>query len=144
MATSQADEEGLFNAARQIGAGAARAQYLREGAGGDEGLLRRVEALLAVHDAPDRLLDRPAAAEFSFFLAIPTLSAAFAHELLEVSGNLERAPIAEIAVGFVTAFIASVLVVKPFLGMVRRSGFAPFAWYRIAAGAALLTAVYVF
>ena len=89
-------------------------------------------------------LDRPVAAEFSFFLAIPTLSAAFAHELLEVSGNLDRAPIAEIAVGFVTAFIASVVVVKPFLGMVRRSGFAPFAWYRIAAGALLLAAVYVF
>ena len=59
MTTSQADEEVLFNAARQIGDGAARAQYLREAAGGDEGLLRRVEALLAVHDAPDRLLDRP-------------------------------------------------------------------------------------
>ncbi len=59
MTASQLDEEVLFNAARQIGDGAARAQYLREAAGGDEGLLRRVEALLAVHDAPDRLLDRP-------------------------------------------------------------------------------------
>src|SRR3954449_10786667 len=62
VTASQPDEEVLFNAARQIGDRAARAQYLREAAGGDEGLLRRVEALLAVHDAPDRLLDRPALA----------------------------------------------------------------------------------
>src|SRR5882672_2062622 len=62
VTASQADEEVLFNAARQIRDGAARARYLTEAAGGDEGLLRRVEALLAVHDAPDRLLDRPAAA----------------------------------------------------------------------------------
>src|SRR5882672_590236 len=62
VTASQPDEEVLFNAARQIGDGAARAEYVREAAGGDEGLLRRVEALLAVHDAPDRLLDRPAAA----------------------------------------------------------------------------------
>ena len=59
MTASQLDEELLFNAARHIGDGAARAQYLRDAAGGDEGLLRRVEALLAVYDAPDRLLDRP-------------------------------------------------------------------------------------
>jgi WD40 repeat protein/serine/threonine protein kinase len=52
----------LFNAARQIADVSARAQYLREATGGDEGLLRRVEALLAVHDAPDLLLDRPAVA----------------------------------------------------------------------------------
>ena len=47
----------------------------------------------------------------------------------------------EIAIGFVMAFIASALVVKPFLQFVRRSGFAPFAWYRIALGLALLAAV---
>jgi serine/threonine protein kinase/Flp pilus assembly protein TadD len=62
VTASHPDEEVLFNAARHIGDGAARARYLREAAGGDEGLLRRVEALLAVHDAPDRLLDRPAGA----------------------------------------------------------------------------------
>jgi undecaprenyl-diphosphatase len=47
----------------------------------------------------------------------------------------------EIAVGFIMAFIASALVVKPFLNYVRRSGFAPFAWYRIVLGLALLAAV---
>jgi undecaprenyl-diphosphatase len=44
----------------------------------------------------------------------------------------------EIAIGFVMAFAASAVVVRPFLQFVRRSGFAPFAWYRIAAGVALL------
>jgi undecaprenyl-diphosphatase len=83
-------------------------------------------------------VDRPAAAEFTFFLAMPTMAAAFAHDLLEVRHNLGAARGMEIAIGFVMAFIASALVVKPFLNYVRRSGFAPFAWYRIAAGLAVL------
>jgi len=86
-------------------------------------------------------LDRPAAAEFSFFLAIPTMSAAFAHDLLEARHNLASAQGAEIAIGFVTAFLASLLVVRPFLAFVRRSGFGPFAWYRIALGAIILGAL---
>jgi undecaprenyl-diphosphatase len=83
-------------------------------------------------------LDRPAAAEFSFFLAMPTMVAAFGYELMQVRAQLAPERAAEIAVGFVMAFIASAVVVKPFLYFVRRSGFAPFAWYRIAAGVGLL------
>ena len=83
-------------------------------------------------------LDRPAAAEFSFFLAMPTMVAAFVYELVQVRASLGTERSAEIAIGFVTAFIASAVVVKPFLYFVRRSGFAPFAWYRIAFGAGLL------
>jgi undecaprenyl-diphosphatase len=86
-------------------------------------------------------VDRAAAAEFTFFLAMPTMAAAFAHDLLEVRYDLGSARGLEIAIGFVTAFIASALVVKPFLNYVRRSGFAPFAWYRIVFGLALLAAV---
>jgi undecaprenyl-diphosphatase len=86
-------------------------------------------------------IDRPAAAEFSFFLAMPTMAAAFANEFLEARHNLGSARAEEIAVGFVMAFIASALVVKPFLNYVRRSGFAPFAWYRIVLGLALIAAV---
>ena len=86
-------------------------------------------------------VDRAAAAEFTFFLAMPTMAAAFAHDLLEVRHDLGSARGLEIAVGFVMAFLASAAVVKPFLHYVRRSGFAPFAWYRIAAGLALLAAV---
>ena len=88
-------------------------------------------------------VDRPAAAEFTFFLAMPTMAAAFAHDLLEVRHDLNSARGLEIAVGFVMAFIASALVVKPFLNYVRRSGFAPFAWYRIALGTAMLIGLYL-
>ena len=83
-------------------------------------------------------LDRPAAAEFSFFLAMPTMAAAFGYQLIQVRASLSPDRAAEIAVGFVMAFVASAAVVKPFLSFVRRSGFAPFAWYRIVVGAALL------
>jgi undecaprenyl-diphosphatase len=83
-------------------------------------------------------VDRPTAAEFTFFLAMPTMAAAFAHDLLEARHNLGFERGVEIVIGFVMAFIASALVVRPFLNYVRRSGFAPFAWYRIALGVVLL------
>jgi undecaprenyl-diphosphatase len=83
-------------------------------------------------------LDRPAAAEFSFFLAMPTMAAAFGYELMQVRTSLSPDRATEIVIGFVMAFIASAAVVKPFLSFVRRSGFAPFAWYRIVVGVGLL------
>jgi undecaprenyl-diphosphatase len=86
-------------------------------------------------------LERSAAAEFSFFLAMPTMAGAFAHDLWEVRHSLAPDRAAEIAVGFVMAFVAAAIVVRPFLAFVARSGFAPFAWYRIVAGAALLAAI---
>jgi undecaprenyl-diphosphatase len=87
-------------------------------------------------------LDRAAAAEFSFFLAMPTMMGAFAHDLWEVRTQLAPERALEIAIGFVTAFAAAVVVVRPFLRYVARSGFAPFAWYRIAAGALILVAMW--
>ena len=86
-------------------------------------------------------LDRPAAAEFSFFVAIPTMCAAFAHEFLEVRHQLTSERGAEIAIGFVMAFLSSLVIIRPFLGFVRRAGFAPFAWYRIVLGLGLLGAI---
>jgi undecaprenyl-diphosphatase len=85
-------------------------------------------------------LERTTAAEFSFFLSMPTMSAAFAHDLLEVRHILSVDRALEISIGFIAAFVAALVVVRPFLRFVGRSGFAPFAWYRIAAGAALLAA----
>jgi undecaprenyl-diphosphatase len=85
-------------------------------------------------------LDRAAAAEFSFFLAMPTMAAAFVHDLFKARDHLAPDRAAEIAIGFVMAFIAALVVVRPFLGFVRRSGFASFAWYRIALGLALVGA----
>ena len=86
-------------------------------------------------------LERTTAAEFSFFLAMPTMAAAFVHDLIDARHDLTAGRAEEIAIGFVMAFLASLLVVKPFLRFVGRSGFAPFAWYRIAAGAALALAL---
>jgi undecaprenyl-diphosphatase len=86
-------------------------------------------------------LDRRAAAEFSFFLAMPTMLAAFVYKLVDIKDALLASQALEIAVGFVMAFFAALVVVKPFLNFVSRSGFGPFAWYRIAAGLAILGAV---
>ena len=86
-------------------------------------------------------VERAAAAEFTFFLAMPTMAAAFGHELVEARHELASARGLDVAVGFVMAFLASALVVRPFLNYVRRSGFAPFAWYRIVFGVAVLAAI---
>ena len=83
-------------------------------------------------------LDRRAAAEFSFFLAMPTMVAAFALDFWTVKDHITSDRIAEIAVGFVFAFISAAVVVKPFLDFVTRVGFAPFAWYRIVFGIVML------
>ncbi len=85
-------------------------------------------------------LDRRAAAEFSFFLAMPTMGAAFVYELLKLRGHFAPGQGVEIVIGFVFAFLAALAVVKPFLRFVARTGFGPFAWYRIAAGLLILAA----
>ena len=86
-------------------------------------------------------LDRPTAAEFSFFVAMPTMVAAFAHDFLEVRSHIPVERALEIVIGFVMAFIASLVVVKPFLSIIRRLGFAPFASYRIILGFGLLAPI---
>ncbi len=88
-------------------------------------------------------LERPAAAEFSFFLAIPTMTGAFAKSMFEMRGQLAPDRMAEIGVGLSLAFVASLAVMRPFLRFVGRSGFAPFAWYRITAGLAIFGALAV-
>jgi undecaprenyl-diphosphatase len=83
-------------------------------------------------------LSQRAAAEFSFFVAMPTMIGAFVHDAWEVRHYLSPERTTEIGVGFVMAFLAALVVVRPFVNFISRSGFAPFAWYRIAAGIALL------
>lgn len=85
-------------------------------------------------------VERRTAAEFSFFLAIPTMLGATALELLKKGDQLTSATVGwdSIALGFVVAFIVALIVIKLFVGLVSRHGFAPFAWYRIIAGAAAL------
>jgi undecaprenyl-diphosphatase len=86
-------------------------------------------------------LERRVAAELSFFLAMPTMVALFVYKLVDIRHALVAERAADIAVGFVMAFIAALLVVKPFLDFVGRAGFGPFAWYRIAAGGAIYAAL---
>ncbi len=84
-------------------------------------------------------LERRAAAEFSFFLSIPTMTGAFVYDAYKNRDALSFGDAGVIGVGFVVAFLAALIVVKPFLGVVSRIGFAPFAYYRIALGTFVLT-----
>ncbi len=81
---------------------------------------------------------REAATEFSFFLAIPTMFGASALDLWKARHDLGGSEWNLIAVGFVVAFLSALVVVRGLVGFVSRHGFAPFAWYRIVAGIAIL------
>jgi len=88
--------------------------------------------------------DRRSAAEFSFWLAMPTMVGAFAYELYKSRGDLALGNnVAVIAVGFLFSFIFGWIVVKTFLGYVQRHSFALFAWWRILVGGVALLALYV-
>src|SRR5438477_8921340 len=78
--------------------------------------------------------DKHAAAEFSFFLAIPTMAGAFAYDAYKSRAELSFDHIAIIAIGFVVSFITAMVVVKAFLSYVTRHGFMPFAWWRVIVG----------
>ena len=83
-------------------------------------------------------VDRKAATEFSFFLAIPTMLGATVYDLYKNRALLGAEDFNVIAVGFAAAFVAALLVVRTVVGFVARHGFAPFAWYRIALGTVAL------
>ena len=88
-------------------------------------------------------LERRAAAEFSFFLAIPTMTGAFVYDLYKNREFLSFDDAGLISVGFVAAFLAALVVVRPFLAVVSRVGFAPFAYYRIVVGTFILALAYL-
>jgi undecaprenyl-diphosphatase len=85
-------------------------------------------------------LNRKAAAEFSFFLAVPTMFAATAYKMLkyhnEVGFNFSDAGI--LLIGNVVAFIVAIIAIKAFIGFLTKYGFKLFGWYRIIVGAAIL------
>jgi undecaprenyl-diphosphatase len=83
-------------------------------------------------------VDRRTAADFSFFLALPTLTGATVLQLTKHRDALTADSFGLIAVGFVVSFLVALAVVKAFLAVVTKHGFAPFAWYRIIAGTAAL------
>jgi undecaprenyl-diphosphatase len=83
-------------------------------------------------------VDRKTAAEFSFFLAVPTLTGATAYQLFKNRDALTSDQMGLIGIGALVSFVVAWIVVKAFLSIVTRYGFAPFAWYRIIAGVAAL------
>ena len=83
-------------------------------------------------------LDRKAAAEFSFFLAIPTMLGASALDLYKGWDLLNASLALDIAVASAAAFVTAIIVVRAFVTFLGRHTFVPFGWYRIAAGLAML------
>src|SRR5438445_173513 len=87
--------------------------------------------------------DRRSAAEFSFWLAMPTMAGAFAYDLLKSRGQLSMDNSILVAFGFAVSFVCAWIVVKTFLDYVQHHGFAVFAWWRVVVGALGLVALAV-
>ena len=88
--------------------------------------------------------DKRSAAEFSFFLAIPTMAGAVAYDLFKNRDILSADDAALIAVGFVVAFATALVVVRTVLDFVSRHGFTPFAYWRVLVGTVGLLALWAF
>ena len=86
-------------------------------------------------------VDRKSAAEFSFVLAIPTMLAASAYSLLKARNELSLDGLGQIVIGFLTAFVVALLVVRAVIAIIGRIGFTPFGWYRIGLGVVMLLAL---
>ncbi|WP_165321888.1 undecaprenyl-diphosphate phosphatase [Rhizorhabdus phycosphaerae] len=83
-------------------------------------------------------VERRTAAEYSFFLAIPTMVGATTLALWKARHELGDAQLTSIGIGFLVSFLVAIIVIRWFLNVVTRHGFAPFAWYRIVAGSIAL------
>jgi undecaprenyl-diphosphatase len=86
-------------------------------------------------------IDRRTAAEFSFFLALPTLTGATVLQMYKHRDAITGGDLQLIAVGALVSFVVAVAVIKAFMAVVTKHGFAPFAWYRIVAGIGALAAL---
>ncbi|MES2835683.1 MAG: undecaprenyl-diphosphate phosphatase [Pseudomonadota bacterium] len=89
-------------------------------------------------------VEKKAAAEFSFFLAIPTMVGAFGLDFWESRELLTNDVLGLIAIGFVVSFISGLFVVRTLVDFVGRYGFAPFAFWRIWAGGLGLLAMWLY
>lgn len=88
-------------------------------------------------------LSRIAATEFSFFLAVPTLTAAGLYKLMKNWDKLSTSQLQDIALGNVFSFITALVAIRFFIQLVKSKGFAWFGYYRIAAGLAFLLYLYL-
>lgn len=87
-------------------------------------------------------LTRQLAAEFSFFLAVPTMAAATGYKLLKGYDTISSGDIKLFAIGNVVAFVVAMLAIKFFIGFLQKHGFRLFGWYRIIAGIILLILIF--
>lgn len=87
--------------------------------------------------------DKRSAAEFSFFLAMPTMAGAFAYDLYKNRDVLSAADLPIIVTGFLAAFVMAVIVVRSLLGYVSRRGYSLFGWWRLIVGGLGLIALLV-
>jgi undecaprenyl-diphosphatase len=87
--------------------------------------------------------DKRSAAEFSFFLAMPTMAGAFAYDLYKNFNILTADDLNYILVGFIMAFITAVAVVRVLLDFISKHGFAIFAWWRMIVGTLGLVWIYL-
>ena len=90
-------------------------------------------------------LTRSAAAEFSFFLAVPTMLAATGYKLYNYYqdyGGFTSNEIKQLAIGNVVAFVVALLAIKFFIGFLKKHGFKIWGYYRIVVGIALLILIY--
>jgi undecaprenyl-diphosphatase len=88
--------------------------------------------------------DKRSAAEFSFFLAMPTMVGAFAYDIFKNRDLLSMDDSVLIGVGFIAAFISALVVVRALLEFVSKNGYAVFGWWRIVVGTLGLIGLYVF
>lgn len=87
-------------------------------------------------------VSKRAAAEFSFFLSLPTMAGAVAYDIYKTRDALDFSAWTDISVGFVVAFVSAVLVVRGLLNFVSRNGYAVFGWWRIIIGTLALAALW--
>jgi undecaprenyl-diphosphatase len=91
-------------------------------------------------------LTRSAAAEFSFFLAVPTMLAATVYKLYKYysdNGGFSSNEIKQLAIGNMVAFIVALIAIKFFIGFLKKHGFKVWGWYRIVVGCILLLLIYI-
>jgi undecaprenyl-diphosphatase len=91
-------------------------------------------------------LTRSAAAEFSFFLAVPTMFAATAYKLYKYysdNSGFSSNEIKQLAIGNIVAFVVALIAIKFFIGFLKKHGFKVWGWYRIILGLILLLLIYI-
>ncbi|MNT39781.1 Undecaprenyl-diphosphatase [compost metagenome] len=87
-------------------------------------------------------MNKKDAAEFSFFLAVPTMAAATGYKLLKIYKTIEPSQVSVLLVGLVVAFVVALFAIKFFIGVVTKYGFRGFGYYRILVGVIILIMLY--